>query len=940
MSDNLNNPYFYKWFICRIGGLPVNLMECLKFTNFNKAHKNYIAYVNVFNSLVNSLNAYLFDLIHLEDNMQVRSKLIDLKRKINKHKNIFEKDVECLNNNELINKLKNYIDLLDVISKIKKDLNIIYNYESKSIRSKFKNILIEEDFQKGLLLSSRQLFDMQKHYINTKDDNGRTAQIERGLMRYFSRTAMKATPYSTFCTVILGSFENIVLNKQSYLMADPLMKKSILKINKDLFALIKDYVKADKELKYELFLKLNKNYEKAEGYYKYLTEINHKEVFQKLRHTPLLEIIETNLRNVYKIKYLSFIQVVAEKFNYEVSKEEIVIYLDKLIEIGFIRIGFEIPEQEMEWVSPLIEFLKSTQNPKAYIIIRALTSIIEQINTYSNHLSKERSIILENMYAILNDMVEQLNIERPIFTTSLVYEDATSNGKVHLPINSTSKIVENVIKYISLTRKVAYLREEQANMRYFFDTFYSKSESKVGLMQFYEDYSRNHIKPHASKIQKHNDPEKSREESDYNTNNPFNMVLINTIHQVRSNISKLIGDKHRINPNASIINISYEELKKITDECPDISSEAYSYTIFSQILLPDKNDDELKLVMPNGLYLPGFGKYYSRFLYLFDSSVKNAIYDDNGKMSCNIIAEISGDDDFNANMHPSLLKYEIEYPTYDGGLCEIPLDCKKITVEVDENDPNKLCLKYIPLDKIIIPIDLGFMSPNMRPLLFQILSKMSPTQSFSIAFPEEEMKNEKNDPINGLKIENPGEIKCDKENPKIESSLKILYRPRVVFENNIIISRRTWKIPKPLLPQLSKDESSFDFYLRVNSWIEDNNIPDEVFVSILPIWDDNLLNIKDYESKNNIVKQNKKDEDNANINGFLIRNTNSRDYHKPQYIDFKNPILVDLFSKISVGLNNCTMTIEERYPDKMQLLNYNGKYYASEQIFQVNCAKK
>ena len=66
----------------------------------------------------------------------------------------------------------------------------------------------------------------------------------------------------------------------------------------------------------------------------------------------------------------------------------------------------------------------------------------------------------------------------------------------------------------------------------------------------------------------------------------------------------------------------------------------------------------------------------------------------------------------------------------------------------------------------------------------------------------------------------------------------------------------------------------------------------------------------------------------------------SRDYYKPQYICFNSPLLVNLFGKLTVNLENFTMTLEERYPNGEELAVYENKKFATELIFQINFTEK
>jgi hypothetical protein len=62
----------------------------------------------------------------------------------------------------------------------------------------------------------------------------------------------------------------------------------------------------------------------------------------------------------------------------------------------------------------------------------------------------------------------------------------------------------------------------------------------------------------------------------------------------------------------------------------------------------------------------------------------------------------------------------------------------------------------------------------------------------------------------------------------------------------------------------------------------------------------------------------------------------SRDFHKPQFMDFANPLLVGLFGKMGSGLKNYRVVAEERLPGPGELTRHEGAGYATEMIVQVD----
>jgi hypothetical protein len=62
----------------------------------------------------------------------------------------------------------------------------------------------------------------------------------------------------------------------------------------------------------------------------------------------------------------------------------------------------------------------------------------------------------------------------------------------------------------------------------------------------------------------------------------------------------------------------------------------------------------------------------------------------------------------------------------------------------------------------------------------------------------------------------------------------------------------------------------------------------------------------------------------------------SRDFYKPQYIDFASPLLVQLFSRITSKLPNFIVTLEEQLPEPDGLPTFGGEHFTSELILQLD----
>src|SRR6185436_18816713 len=70
----------------------------------------------------------------------------------------------------------------------------------------FQEAVTDEDFRNGVLFASTTLFDEIERYTKAEAEHpgAKARQVERSLLRYYTRTAVKTSPFSTFCAIVPG----------------------------------------------------------------------------------------------------------------------------------------------------------------------------------------------------------------------------------------------------------------------------------------------------------------------------------------------------------------------------------------------------------------------------------------------------------------------------------------------------------------------------------------------------------------------------------------------------------------------------------------------------------------------------------------------------------------------------------------------------------------
>lgn len=960
----------YPNFVCRLGGEEVNKFQDLSsgfLAETTGKLKKLIAEVE---KLKTEISDELFLLVSKVENKSQRNKVLKIRRDIFNKKNLSEEKLQFITElieKKAVDKIEHFYSVNSEITLLNQTLKEGFKEEYKASRLKFIDMLDNTSFQKGLLISSKPLYESQKYYFSSEDNlsDRKIEQIERGLLRYYSRMAMKATPFSTFCSIIPGYITDSEDCSGMHLEGNPDDQRSLLLLNKGLYGNLTNLLVKRKNIKQEINLELNPTFRFENEKLTFLTSVDSKEVFQRMQNNPVLDLIKELIGEGKTIKFKDLIRTLIEKDVVDAEEEEIVEYIDKLIEIGFLHFRFEIPDQDLNWPVMLRDFLKNIDDEHAQLCYALMDKLLLLLDDYSEAEVEDRHKIIVKMDDSIKDTFEKMEVEIEFKSELPLYEDSTADLKVSINSNEFQKISEKLIRFIKVSNRLSWPRTEKHTMRHFYDDFYGKETGAVPLLKFYEDYYREHYKEHSELVElsKNRNPNVDKEKlKNYNVSNPFNLKINQDITNAHQKVTELIRNKWEKDLTVDQVNFTFEELEEAVSGIPEIEGEPNSVSLFSQIVLTDNKID--KLIVPAGTYLNGYGKYFSRFIRLFSKEEQEKIREVNSQYTDKIIAEISGDANFNANLHPPMLEWEISYPLGESGLSDKTLYTTDISVVRCPDNDASISLYHNPTGKFLSPVDLGFLNPMMRPPLYQLMSKFTTPANFSFRVPESPKKYVPQKNKEEQKSEDKKETKPE-ENKKQEP--EVVYIPRISFDDDIIISRKKWKIPAALFVTPGTGENNEDYLIRLTEWRAVYNIPDEVYVRIQPLPtatkpEDKKETSKEEnqekteaaaekkeeaEVKSEEVKEEKSSDEKEDTNKeqttdkeaqkkMMKRQKFSRDFQKPQYIDFNNPLLVNLFKKMTVNLKNFIVTVEERYPERNQLPKVGERDYTSETIFQIS----
>jgi Lantibiotic dehydratase, N terminus len=260
----------------------------------------------------------------------------------------------------------------------------------------------------------------------------------------------------------------------------------------------------------------------------------------------------------------------------------------------------------------------------------------------------------------------------------------------------------------------------------------------------------------------------------------------------------------------------------------------------------------------NGLG-PGYGKQVSRFLDLLPPDVLDEQRAVNRRAAGRSrFVEVNDGSLLNMNIHPQLVDGEI-------GESDVP----DLVVKVGDDDT--LWLWHVPTNQRIEVVDLGLQDPATRSPLHRFLNTFfSPAQEL---------------------------IRRPLLRAALAASGPTIARPRVIYDRRLVIRRKTWEIPKAMLPARAKGESDAAFFRRVDDWRVSLRMPAYVVVK--------------------------------------IRRTAKRDDRKPQFISFASWHSVALLEKLFDRVVDI-LRAQEMLPAPDDMLEWNGRRHAIEFVVHWN----
>lgn len=868
----------------RVGGLSLNTMDFFKHKETIKVIGDILDITDRLELLKGTMDSALFEEIKNAENDEIRKVFINIKRDLKKDK-VRNHAISVIHhlkqNNQML--LKELIDLLKVRKVHTEQIESLFNKEMKTIREHLQKNCNNEDFLKGILLSSENLFSKINSYISIpiSEQNKKLRKIEKNLMVYISRIATKTSPFSTFTPVAFGQFTQ---DNNNCLVDDRKEKQSLIRINYIMVLYLIAAAEQHPEIKKDIPIKFNKEIKRHNNKINIFRSafqiqeenpkvINYEESFVKLEMNQIIQAVESILDKNSKITFSLLVEQLENKFP-SLIKEKIEVFINKLINIQLIQCKLNVPDNSEDILHDFVEELNLYCNSKvAEKLILYLKEMKGYVIQYGISVAQKRKVILNEIDDLFAKSCRLLGAEVKKIEP-IIYEDTAYKGDFNLKLSDWKETK----KYIAVLQKIVSLFSVNLPYSITFKEFFIRKYGVNGecedVLEVLDEYGKFFKETF------------NNENDEYN---PYNLELMNTVNELKSEFYHYIQNKiMNCDPVQLDINWLNEFSEKIPEEIRNTGSNSY-------FIQPFYNEENKLMVVLNRI-ASGYGQFMSRFEPLYSTTDDDTFIQNVQKNYKSILpkghifAELNGTFGFNGNVHKNMAVYEFSYPGINTNKRkEEKIPISDIVIRHSAED-KQLYFKSVSKDLYLHPLYLGFLTWYLLPPIYRMIFLMVPSTYFSMPLAREYYYN----------------ISQEKRD---KSVIEI---PRIQL-GNIILSKRQWWIPKDKFNNID-DRSEVSLILSIELWRRKNGLPKEFFLHLI------------HDQKEYILQHSSNNEKNEDRDIF----------RKPQYIDLENIYLVKLLTK-NISYCNRFFVIEEALPSSNdKFLNGTQGNYAAELIVELN----
>ena len=829
--------------------------------------------------------AYLYRLVPLVSHDE-RQALIALQRDIHNDREPAPQHVEIAQSHlkqDQLDVLINWLTSRRHETQLLQEARATFDHELLAARRELARLALDEEFARGIQLSGAALFQSIESYARTiQESPDMPRQVrkktEETLVSFLYRAALKPSPFASFTQVgthrISSNAPASLPEHKSQVRLVRLSRILLLWMEKqlDLIEECREYLPLRvnntlclKGERFEFFTRRHEGSEYSLG----------GERFVSLPTHNLIQVVLQALQQGASRRAELIEPLVA----CNISQQEAVSFVERLIELGLLERGLDLPDQEKQYTRRMAEILAQIPGELTQRCVTIFSALADIEEEFPQATLKRRDELLAQIQHQVLLFAETLDIKGPSMddVKSCIYEDV---GCFESPRSYGPALFERVKDDLILLQQLLPLFDEAVIERLglyeYFSTLYGPEGTCEDILEFYHHFAKLDAKVVSSIMQGQGNPGAE------------------TIRALRRSFFEYLKSR----------------LTESGDQTPLLLEKAWVEDFvrqFPSFLRPQRSvayrlqfckDAQDECVVLNGA-ITGYGAPYSRFCDLFEASswslseaIENTINRHSREIKQMDITTVLG---LNINLHPRLTPLELEYPRAKA----LPdatgvLHLRDLGVRADA-EQRQLYLFSKQDGKSLNLVPLNFIFPAAAPPLYRFLCVFGSVINFRGGFWDRYLAY-----VGGEKTERS-------------------HFPRLQL-GNIVLERQTWKYWIKHISALNVDEhDEFSLLTAGRQWKDQMGLPAEGFFRITDSAKF-LAGTMDWQE---------------GVRNWVLSARRAR-LRKPHYIDFTNPFLLRILFKQLGAASQGVFTVQESLPTTSMYTASNSLNSAEELVFELN----
>ncbi|WP_165436249.1 lantibiotic dehydratase [Amycolatopsis suaedae] len=717
----------------------------------------------------------------------------------------------------------------------------------------------------GLVLASRDLL-----FSLDRADPGRAdRKLERKLAKYVSRLAGKTSPYSTFTSTTQGRWVDTgtVADRPRYVVGA--QRVSVVELNAFTQQQIPRTLSGWPEIRPHLTLSVNSSVVEDERAIRFLGRRDGEAVIE-LARTPTLRRFLHQIRHGADRTHGGVVRALAGLERADRS-EEIAGFLDKLVDVGLVEIGFGIADDETDQLGALVRALEDFTGERVERVRSTVAALRDDLAGYASgeggRLDRSAGITRR-----LTDLYGQLGWDATgdNFPKNVFYEDVLVAGPgSDVPVRPWRELLGE----LDLVRHLAGLYDRFLPGRIAAEAFFTRHHGpgeQVPFLDFYRAFCRELGTPAGADLA-----------TCYERAFPVPRVgpaRLDTLAGLQAELAGAVAALPA--DDAGVRHLDGAWLRDFAARLPAFVRPIESMACYVQ---PMAAPDGGVTAVLNEL-MTGHGRSRARLLRL-DRMAGLGTFDlpDPARRPGHV-AEITGTVGSNLNLTHPVSRDEISYPLSTSGR---PEENRLALADLQVvHDPAAGELRLVSKDHgtTVTPVHTGVMVEFLLPPAYRFLIQM-----FGQAVPRFEF-------VKHLATASP-----TAEHDGVRR------HPRLVL-GSLVVNRATWAAPAAVLPRRGT-LSAVEYLLEVNRWRRRHGLPRRCFVRAM--------------AGRGTPSQR------SRVDGLFDKT------RKPVYVDFGSPLLLDVLDEVVTGTDQLLVFEEMLPGRGEAVVEQDGELRAAEFVIEL-----